>query len=162
VQEPGASFPRFRQNVLYPKDSARIREAVQRSPGSTLRALGLTLELHPVVVRGHVQLLARQGQVAQRRLGSRILVYPLQSAPKRGKRVVAAEVELRSEMQRRLLALIAEHPGLRQGEILEETSKWGWPRSTAQHRLGRLVEAGVVACKERRREKRYSSSAVTP
>lgn len=147
--KPTVAFPRFRQNVLYPKDTARVLEAIRAVPGSVLRALALATDLHPNVVRGHAQVLAEQGHVELRRTGSRILAYPIEVAPGRGKRALAADRELRLKEQQRLLAFLAENPGLQQARILEVVKAWGWARSTAQHRLHRLVESGLVICEAR-------------
>lgn len=151
------ALPRFQGNILRPEARMRILAVIRAQPGLTQRALARETGLHPNVVRGHLQVLARQGHVVRRRLGSRILVYPAQGAPSRSRRAVAADAELRLDMQRRLLAVIQKHPGLRQDQILEATQKWHWPRATAQHRLGRLVEAGVVTCQPQGREKHYTA-----
>lgn len=72
---PNSAFPRFRQSVLYPEDTARVLAAVRAAPGSVLRSLAATTDLHPNVVRGHAQVLSDQGHVELRRTGSRILVH---------------------------------------------------------------------------------------
>lgn len=141
---PNSAFPRFRQSVLYPEDTARVLAAVRAAPGSVLRSLAATTDLHPNVVRGHAQVLCDQGHVELRRTGSRILVYPTEVAPAHGKRALATAMELRLEEQQRLLAFIKQNPGLDQAGIVKAAQVWGWARSTTQHRLGRLVQAGLV------------------
>ena len=148
-------LPRFEYYFLYPKDEARVLQAISRSPGLSLRAIGRATGLHIGVVRGHVHRLTKQRRIAQRRHGARILAYPRPSAPKDDRRAVAADQELRLEEQRRLLAFIAGRPALTQTDILEATAQWGWARSTTQHRLGRLIKAGLVKSRRRGREKLY-------
>lgn len=148
-------LPRFQQNILHPADQARVLKAVRASPGVHLRAIARLTGLHPNVIRGYVQHLVRAGHVVERQLGPRILVYPRERAPNAGHRAVAADHELQGAEQRRLLAFIQQRPGLRQKDIVDAAQAWGWPRSTTQHRLQRLVEANLVHCDVDGQAKRY-------
>ena len=152
-----SAFPRFRQSVLYPEDTARVLAAVRAAPGSVLRALALATDLHPNVVRGHAQVLSDQGRVELRRMGSRILVYPIEVAPGHGKRALVTAMELQLKEQQRLLAFIKQNPGLGQAGIAKATWAWKWARSTTQHRLGRLVQAGLVNVAIVNGKRRYSA-----
>lgn len=46
---------------------------------------------------------------------------------------------------------VAAHPGAAQYDVLDHFGQLGWSRSTTQHRLERLVKAGLVSKKARGR-----------
>lgn len=147
---------RYKRAVLRPEDEPRVLEAIRREPGRSLRSISRATGVHPTAVRGHVNRLARTGQLREFRVSAtRSRFYAGETAPSD----LAVDHELRQAGQPQLLSWIARNPGATQLDLLAHTQSLGWSRSTTQHRLKRLVEQGLVATS---RHGKYNHYVLSP
>ncbi len=130
----------------------RLLDYIKRFPGTTFREVVRATGFASGTTRHHLNVLKRHGLVAE---------YP----HKKTLRLFQPSADLESTWQtvvlmrdphlHRLLMWLDDNPGRPQKGIIEAASDWGWSRSTTQHRLGRLVDEGLVECREFGQSKRY-------
>lgn len=131
-----------RWEVRHPRASGevnreRILAAIHARPGACFRELTRESGLAAGTVAHHLRVLKRRGSIMEARLGVRRVFYAgTPMSP--GETLVARDPALR-----RLRDWIAAHPGRRQCDLLAAMAPT--PRSATQHRLKRLVAAGIVA-----------------
>ena len=114
---------------------------VNREPGICYRAIVRASGLSMGTVAHHLRMLKKQGLVTESALGQRRTFYP------QGSRVPgAADATLaREPALQQLLDIVALRESTSQGAVLDALQAAGWPRSTTQHRLSRLVALGKVS-----------------
>lgn len=115
---------------------------VRQDPGCTLRQLITRSNLAAGVCAYHVSMLARAGFLVRGRDGPRIRHYPQGYA-------VPSEREIRVRHDPACLKLLewlrlAASPVAQRVVLDHAVQAWGWPRSTTQWRLQRLVQADLV------------------
>ena len=118
-----------------------LLEFVRGDPGANFREIARRTRLDLGTVRHHLTVLVRSGWVVERAHGATVRFFDARAAHD-GDWV---EVVLRREP-----ALAALHDwlklnsGVPQSRGLEAMAARGWPRSSTQHRLARLAEAGLA------------------
>jgi hypothetical protein len=137
-QEPEASrLTRATVVLNHPRRQRLLAHVLERGavgPREAARATGIP----PTAALHHLVQLKRHGLVLETRAGVRILFHAPQQAP------------LPSFPGWSILhTWIAQNPEQRQKAILAAMQGHGWPRSTTQHRLRRVLAAGLVELNRR-------------
>ncbi|MHB1262419.1 MAG: winged helix-turn-helix transcriptional regulator [Thermoplasmatota archaeon] len=142
-------------------DSPRRRNvfaAIQASPGVSFRELSRRSGVAPGTLRHHLNVLCQTGFVVEQPHGATIRFFDGEA---RGKEWI--EVVVRREPS--LAALhdwLKLNPRASQRQVLEAMRAHGWARSTTQHRLSRLVEAGLAVQVLQGRYKLHSAAETSP
>ncbi len=144
--------------LKHPKRKA-LMEYIKKNPGATFRELLRATGIHSGTARHHVAILVRSGLVMQQehKATHRFFENHGKYAENWNEVVLLREPELK-----RLHDWLVANPGSPQKEILAATGAWGWSRSTTQHRLGRLVEDGLVGIRQQGRLKLHSVANSAP
>ena len=121
--------------LLHPKRKL-LHDAVLATPGINFRTISRQVGLPSGTARHHLSLLIRAGLLREERVGCSLAF--LQASDRRSAAQVAVllepgMVELRDAVAAGRVC---------QREVLDRFD--AWPRSTTQHRLQRLAEAGVL------------------
>lgn len=117
-----------------------LRQAIQTNPGINFRALGRYTGLPAGSLAHHLRMLKREGVFVEGQLGFRRIFYPAgMPVPKPGEATMAREPALSS-----LRDWLARQGQCTQRQLLDAMQAQGWPRSTSQHRVGRLVALGLA------------------
>lgn len=115
----------------------RIKFLVSVLPGIHLRELQRALGVSFNTTRHHVERLAKSGEIVRKEDGGFSRLYPPGIDTKEG----ALFTIVRGETDRRIIAKLAETPGLSNRQVCDLT---GLAKSTASEHLTRLVQFGVV------------------
>lgn len=121
------------------RNRARIRAVVAAKPGLSFRAISRATGIASGTARHHLSVLQRRREIVEERVGRRLLAY-YPAGLDESKR-------LKARIQRDA-ALAQVYETVRrlgqpcQSMILDAVEQ---PRSTTQHRLGRLVAMGAVS-----------------
>jgi predicted transcriptional regulator len=115
----------------------RIKLLVSVLPGVHLRELQRVLGLSFNTTRYHVEKLANAGEIVRKEEGGFSRLYP----PGVGTEERVLFTLVRGETDRKILARLADSPGLSYKQVCELT---GLAKSTASEHLARLVGLGVV------------------
>lgn len=119
----------------------RILDVLNERPGLCFRALLRATGLAAGTVRHHLPTLERRGLITTIQHGQRILHFPGDEPPGPEQVRVAVLRDL-DEAWRAVYDVAATHPEWPQKRILDALPEQN--RSTAQHRLRRLVELGLL------------------
>ncbi len=149
----GAALLTRRSDPLKHPNRRRLYEAVQEHPGATFRELVRRTEIPTGTARHHLQVLARANVISIRPHRETLRHFDNHGQFDTSWRVVTI---LREPELRLLSEWLAGNPGMHQRGIMEESARWGWSRSTTQHRLRRLEAEGMVTVTPRGRLKCYS------
>ena len=114
----------------------RILAAVAASPGITFQGLVRASGVASGTCSHHRTVLLRQARLVERRHGI-ACHYFLPDQRSDVLAILEAEAGLKA-----VADVLRRSPGIIQGEVI--ASFPAWPRSTVQHRLRRLQEAGIV------------------
>jgi len=152
----GALFTKMRPEKAVENDARRaIRDYVAGNPGATFRELRGVTGLKSALLNHHLRVLKGGGLIHEQGHGAsrRFLPPGLTSEEQRMKAIL-----LREEPVNEVYELVRRHPWLAQGDLLDLAAReLGFSRSTTQHRLGRLVKAGLLVV---RHEGRFKLHAV--
>lgn len=121
--------------LSHPRRSA-LHAVVCESPGMGLRALSSRVGIPVGTTRHHLNVLLRSGLLREARVGVALAFMPAGDDRNAGHVALLREpglVELRD--------VVASMGRVCQRDLLDSLT---WPRSTTQHRLDRLVEAGLL------------------
>lgn len=127
---------------------------IEDNPGATFRELVREVGVPAGTCRHHLSVLQRADVIVEHRHRATVRFFE-----NHGKYDSTWEtvVMLREDDLAKVHGFIEGNPGAMQKAILQHASEqWGWSRSTTQHRLQRLVDAGVVTIREIGRRKEYS------
>ena len=146
------------QALEHPRRRA-IFEHVQRNPGTSFRETARVVGIAAGTVRHHLNVLQRAGMVVERPHGATVRFFE-----NHGKHDAdwVEVVMLREPALRLLFDWLKQHPKSPQTAILEAMEVHGWSRSTTQHRLSRLVDAGLATIRLQGRYKMYSVADKPP
>jgi len=139
----------------------RILDEVAKQPGVSFRGLVRATGMPSGCLRHHVYMLKKQGRLyevgtQEHRSGQDRRSFFLPTAKGR----VERELLLYQAPQLRTVRdWVAQHPRSPQRAVLDAMQAHGWPRSTSQHRLTRLVDAGLVKARREGRYWRYDVEA---
>lgn len=128
-----------------------LLQTIRAHPGATFRELVRSTGLAGGTARHHLTVLRRQGHIVERRHRSTLRFFVAGTHNDDWEAVVL----LRQAGLARLHGWLQEHPGVIQKDALEVAAEWGWSRSTTQHRLQRLVDAGLLEAVPQGRRKMY-------
>lgn len=134
-------------NALQHPTRARLHAIVQADPGISFRAAVAHSGVALGTARHHLSILKRAGLVCEHRVGVRVAFLPAGDG-----RDAARLAMLRGEGMRELRDRIAGMARATQKDVLNAVP---WSRSTTQHRLGRLVAAGILRTTWRGRYRHY-------
>lgn len=125
--------------LLHPRRRALL-ESIAADPGQTFRGLARGAQIAMGVAHFHLMVLNRGRLIRIARLGAATRFFPadLDEAD------FARMALLREPELRLLLDWVAAHPSACQLAIVAAMGARGANRSTTQHRLGRLVESGLL------------------
>ncbi len=143
------------ERVLEHPKRRSIMTYVRAHPVATFRELVRETGIMSGTARHHVIVLTRSGVLEQRRHRETLRFFDATAFDESW----SATVLLREEPLRQLHDWLAAHPGRNQKVIVGKCQEWGWSRSTAQHRLKRLVAEGMVMEQPRGRHKVYGALA---
>ncbi len=132
-----------------------IMAYVEANPGQSFRALSRGTRIPTGTLTHHLGVLKRHGRLAERPLGIRRLFYPADAVVSDP---VAATMNLEPTLGA-LHAFVAANGSVMQNVVLAAFEAQGWPRSTTQHRLGRLVAVGGLLAVRGVRSLRYTVQA---
>lgn len=140
------------QALEHPRRRA-IFEHIQRNPGTSFRETARIVGMAAGTVRHHLNVLQRSGMVVERPHGATVRFFE-----NHGKHDAdwVEVVMLREPALKLLFDWLKQSPQSPQTAILEAMEVHGWSRSTTQHRLSRLVDAGLVTIRLQGRYKMYS------
>lgn len=144
------------QDALATPRRRQIMDALQSNPGIAFRELSRLIGLPAGTLRHHLNVLCRARFIVERRYGATLRLFHAESD--------ANWVELALRRDPALAVLhdwLKLNPPATQRKILETMSAKGWPRSTTQHRLRRLTQAGLAIQIPRGRFKLYSAAQLT-
>ncbi len=117
----------------------QLHQFIQENPGSNFRELLRGTEMAAGTARHHLTILRRAGLTTEERHKGTLRFFDGVQANWQ------AVVLLREPELRKLHGWIEANPGAMQRAILDHAvGQWGWSRSTTQHRLGRLVDGGLL------------------
>lgn len=147
----------LRERALeHPKRQA-IFHYVQQNPGANFREVVRRTSIPAGTVRHHLTVLQRSGHLVERPHRSTIRLFENRAFDQAWHAVVL----LREPALAGLHAWLKANPGSAQKDVLEGMEAAGWSRSTTQHRLSRLVEAGLVSLRLQGRLKIYAAAEPT-
>lgn len=153
----GSLFTRVQPGeVLRNRNRRAIFDYIGQNPGAGFNELQRALDVGKETVSYHVRVLLNAGKITQQSHGNTRRFFPAGFDAGQRTRTVL----LRTKALDDLYALVERHPNLAQGEIMDLAAKeMGWSRSTTQHRLGRLVKAGLVATQREGRSLLHSAQS---
>lgn len=125
-----------------------VLAAVHAQPGICFRALGRATGLPAGVLSHYARQLKKKGEIQDAKLRHRRTFYP-------GECKLPSEAEATMVREPALGTLrdwLEARGSTTQRAALDAMAALGWPRSTSQHRISRLVAMGVV---QERRSGRY-------
>src|SRR5687767_6611970 len=130
-----------------------LRNMVRRDPGVNFRELARRSRLALGTTRHHLSVLCAAGILVERPHGATVRFFDAAHQTESW-----VEVVLRRDPSLRLLLdWLHGNPNATQLDILDAMGRHGWPRSSAQHRLKRLVDAGMVHVRKARVCKIYTA-----
>ncbi len=118
----------------------RIHHYVATHPGATFNEVRRAAQLAVGPTRHHLTIMARGGWLRAVESGNTLRYFPGAHVPADWAQLVA----LRDADLARLHGWLEQNQGCTQSAIVAAADSWGWKRATAQYRLKKLVEAGVV------------------
>lgn len=123
------------------RNRQRILAVLDEHPGLCFRTLLRRTGLAAGILRHHVAVMERRGQLVVATCGQRVLHFTEETPPTPERIHEAMLQELGPDWQT-LYDHVTRHPGQRQGTILDAFPDQS--RSTVQHRLWRLVELDIL------------------
>lgn len=148
-----------RKDPLNHPRRARILAYVEGSPGTTFRELCRATGIGASSLRHHLNVLLRAGRIVERNHGVTLRYFENHGKYDDTWREVAV---LRDDHLRELHRWLCRNPEVPQKSVLAAMERRGWSRTSAQHRLKRLVEEGLVAERPRGRLKFYEVQDTVP
>ena len=133
----------------------RIFDYVRHHPGANFREVGRNTGIAAGTVRHHLNVLARSGIIVEHQHASTVRLFENIDA---FRDCWADQVILREPALAELYEWLHANPASPQRGALDAMRERGWSRSTTQHRLGRLVDAGLVGIKLQGRLKLYTAA----
>jgi predicted transcriptional regulator len=128
------------RDVLASSRRRAVLALVQARPGIHLRALSRELGVSTATVRHHLRHLFLHGLVVEAREGNRMAIYDAKTS-----RPAPPLEVLQDREMRRLHGWLEAEGGMPVASAVRHAMQaWGWSRSTAYHRLGRLVATGLA------------------
>ena len=143
------------QDVLRSPRRLDLFVAVGSNPGIGFLELCRLAKVPPGTARHHLNVLLREGFIVERRHGAKLRLFRASSDDE----PLWMELVLRREPA--LAALhdwLKANPRASQDQAIASMAARGWPRSTTQHRLTRLVKAGLTTWVLRGRYKVYTTA----
>ena len=128
-----------REEALASPRRAAIHAAIAGTPGIHFRALARQVGVPAGTLRHHLNVLVRSGVLREERVGTTSLAF----LPADDTRDAAVLAVLLEPGMAALRDLVASAGRVCQRDLVAYLDGI-WPRSTVQHRLARLVEAGVL------------------
>lgn len=125
---------------------------IDENPGTTFRELIRATGLAAGTARHHLAVLTRCDVLIERPFGQTLRYFHCDQEQIGDWDAV---VVLREPDLDRMYRWLLDHPDVMQREILDAAESWGWRRSTAQHRLRRLVENDLALVRHLGRSKAY-------
>ncbi len=110
----------------------RIYRYIHRNPGEHFEAIKRQLDMKNGTFAYHIKVLEREGRIHSRHIGRKTVFFDKRSA--------ARKVQF-SGLQRRLLAVIGQHPGICQCEIQEHLKV---KQQTLSYNIRKLEHAGAI------------------
>ena len=152
----GALFTKMSpEKALEHESRRRLHAIIRDDPGISFRALARKAGIPTGTTRHHLTILARSGLIEESSHGATQRFFLAGTAPTEAQRVALAV--LREETLARLHAAIMASPWLPQTTIIDNAERdFQWSRSTTQHRLDRLVKAGLVKVHQSGRWRLYA------
>lgn len=135
----------------------RLYDFIQEAPGATFREIVRETGVPAGTTRHHLTVLRRSELIVEKRHKSTLRFFE-----NHGKYDATWDtvVMLREEPLQVLHAWLSEHPVTKQKDVVEAMDAMhAWSRGTTQHRLSRLVNAGLVTIREQGRLKLYTAHA---
>lgn len=150
-----ALFSRQTGDVLKHKRRAILYGVVLSNPGATFSEVCRKADVPFGAARHHLNVLVRAGLIAERPHKGTLRFFE-----NHGKydKTWTDVVALRKPELDMIYRWLQDHPGASQSDVLTAMAQHGWSRSTTQHRLGRLVENGVVVATKMSRTTRYTTT----
>lgn len=137
----------------------QIYECIQADPGINFREVARRTGIATGTVRHHLNVLMRGKVIMEKSHGATIRFFENHGLHDAS---WSRTVVLREEGMKDLFDWVTENPDAPQKDILNAMElHHGWSRSTAQHRLQRLVHAGVLSIRLQGRLKIYQATPAT-
>lgn len=133
----------------------RIFDYIRHQPGANFREVSRNTGIAAGTVRHHLNVLARSDIIVEHQHASTVRLFENIDAFRHS---WADQVILREPALAELYEWLHANPASPQRGALEAMLERGWSRSTTQHRLGRLVDAGLVGIKLQGRLKLYTAT----
>lgn len=140
----------------HPKRRA-LFDYIDENPGTTFRELIRSTDMAAGTARHHLVILIRCEVLVELSVGQTLRYFHCDQDQIGDWDAV---VVLREPNLDRIYRWLLDHPGVMQRQILDEAETWGWRRSTAQHRLKRLVDNGLALVRDLGRNKSYQARVV--
>ncbi len=131
-----------------------IYEYVDANPGPTFRELIRETNMAAGTARHHIAVLGRCDVLIERQYGQTMRYFHCDQEHLGDWDAV---VVLRDPDVDRLYQWLLHHPDVIQRTVLDEAEGWGWSRSTAQHRLKKLVDNNLASVRDLGRVKTYKA-----
>ena len=134
-----------------------LYECIKDHPGATFRELLRRTEIPAGTARHHLTVLARSRVIVEHGHRSTRRFFENHG---RFDQTWSALVLLREKELAKVHDWFARHPGAMQKDLLQHAEdRWGWSRSTTQHRLARLVDGGLIDVRQAGRSKFYEAKS---
>ncbi|MHB8634060.1 MAG: winged helix-turn-helix transcriptional regulator [Thermoplasmatota archaeon] len=150
----GTLFTKLGKDPLVHPRRMTIYGYIRDHPGATFREVVRGGLAASGTTRHHLNILCRHGLVVERRHHHTLRFFENHG---RFDADWADVVVLREPSLRVLQDWLQGHPGAHQREVVAGMATLGWSRSTSQHRLRRLVDAGLVSVRPQGRLNRYQA-----
>lgn len=146
--------------ALENKNRQKLYSYIQEAPGTTFREILRETDMPSGTARHHLDVMTRSEMIVEHRHRSTLRYFENHGMFDDDWHVV---VFLREPELAKVHAWVRDNPDEFQKSLLEHAeSVWGWHRSTTQHRLARLVDAGLVRYRQAGRRKFYSVVDASP
>lgn len=151
-------FTRFDMDGALEHPNRRaLFDYVDENPGTTFRELIGATGMAAGTARHHIAVLTRCDVLIERPFGQTLRYFHCDQEQVGDWDAV---VVLRQPDMDRMYRWLLDNPGVMQREILDQAEAWGWRRSTAQHRLKRLVDNRLALVRDLGRSKSYRARVV--
>lgn len=151
-------FTRFDMDGALEHPNRRaLFDYVDENPGTTFRELIRATGMAAGTARHHIAVMTRCDVLIERPFGQTLRYFHCDQEQVGDWDAV---VVLRQPDLDRMYRWLLDNPGVMQREILDEAESWGWRRSTAQHRLKRLVDNKLALVRDLGRTKSYRARVV--